>query len=384
MGSVDVVDVPSQRVESSEGDLCWLSKSAACIYGRLVPVMRFWAFSSTDSFDEISGTSRSAMSQGVLRFSSRADVGVECRQDVLVHEVAAGVGDATSLQADMVHGKGEDAESGASRGRYQTATRQDKTDEDSTGDASVAGSVGSVDVARQRVECRRLSVERDSQQSSGGVSSSSHAETPMTANGVPVTMFSSNFLLMKAATPNNSSMADAGRRPVVGEHQPRNGLVTSAVPDEERTCAIQSDGESGIAVVEVDNGWSSEDRRRFWANVGLSSSETMGAEVVGVVGNAQVTKKNDVHGVRRQVVDSAYLLAAIEFESEVDRLASNEHTRKLAAQSGGDGTSVTMFSSSFLLITADELANGRQVPNESRQTLNDHIQARRRKKRLRN
>jgi len=283
-----------------------------------------------------------------------------------------------------VHGKGEDAEPGASRGRYQTATRQDTTDEDSTGDASVAGSVVSVDVARQRVECSRLSVEKDSQQSSGGVSSSSHAETPMTANGVPVTMFSSNFLLMKAATPNNSSVADAGRRPVVGEHQPRSGLVTSAVPDEERTCAIQSDGESGIAVVEVDNGWSSEDRRRFWANVGLSSSETMGAEVVGVVGNAQVTKKNDVHGVRRQVVDSAYLLAAIEFESEVDRLASNEHTRKLAAQSGGDGTSVTMFSSSFLLITADELANGRQVPNESRQTLNDHIQARRRKKRLRN
>ena len=72
---------------------------------------------------------------------------------VLVHEVAAGVGEATSLRADMVHGKGEDAEPGASRGRYQTATRQDKTDEDSTGDASVAGSVGSVDVARQRVEC---------------------------------------------------------------------------------------------------------------------------------------------------------------------------------------------------------------------------------------
>ena len=110
----------------------------------------------------------------------------------------------------------------------------------------------------------------------------------------------------------------------------------------------------------------------------------MGAEVVGVVGNAQVTKEFDVHGVRRQVVDSAYLLAAIEFESEVDRLASNERTRKLAAQSGGHGTSVTMFSSSFLLITADELAKSRQVPNESRQALNDHIQARRRKKRLRN
>jgi len=153
VGSVDVVDVPSQRVESSEGDLCWLSKSAACIYGRQDPVLSFWASSSTDSFDEISGTSSSAMSQGVLRFSNRAGMGVECRQDVLVHEVAAGVGDATSLQADMVHGKGEDAEPGASRGRYQTATRQDKTDEDSTGDASVAGSVVSVDVARQRVEC---------------------------------------------------------------------------------------------------------------------------------------------------------------------------------------------------------------------------------------
>ena len=110
----------------------------------------------------------------------------------------------------------------------------------------------------------------------------------------------------------------------------------------------------------------------------------MDTGVVGVVGNDQVTKDYDVHGFRRQVVDNAYLLAAIEFESEVDQLASNEHTRKLAAQSGGDGTSVTMFSSSFLLITADELANGRQVPNESRQTLNDHIQARRRKKRLRN
>jgi len=182
--------------------------------------------------------------------------------------------------------------------------------------------VVSVDVAIQRVECSRLSVEGDSQQSSGGVSSSSHAETPMTANGVPVTMFSSNFLLMKADTPNNSSVVDAGRRPVAGEHQPRSGLVTSAVPDEVRACAIQSDGESGVAVVEVDNGLSSEDRRRFWANVGLSSSETMDAEVVGVVGNAQVTKENDVHGVRRQVVDSAYLLAAIEFESEANNRGS--------------------------------------------------------------
>ena len=52
-----------------------------------------------------------------------------------------------------MHGNGEDAESGASGGRYQTATRQDKTDEDSTGDASVAGSVVSVDAPSQRVEC---------------------------------------------------------------------------------------------------------------------------------------------------------------------------------------------------------------------------------------
>ena len=74
---------------------------------------------------------------------------------VLVHEVAAGVGEATSLQADMVHGKGEDAESGASRGRYQTATRQDKTDEDSTGGASVAGFVVSVG---RRVECSQGAV----------------------------------------------------------------------------------------------------------------------------------------------------------------------------------------------------------------------------------
>ena len=77
---------------------------------------------------------------------------------VLVHEVAAGVGEATSLQADMVHGKGEDAESGAPRGRYQTATRQDKIYEDSTGGASVAGSVVSVDVARRRVECSQGAV----------------------------------------------------------------------------------------------------------------------------------------------------------------------------------------------------------------------------------
>ena len=61
---------------------------------------------------------------------------------------------------------------------------------------------------------------------------------------------------------------------------------------------------------------------RLWANVGLSSSETMDAEMVGVVGNAQVTKENDVHGVRRQVVDSAYLLAAIEFESEANNRGS--------------------------------------------------------------
>jgi hypothetical protein len=115
----------------------------------------------------------------------------------------------------------------------------------------------------------------------------------------------------------------------------------------------------------------------------LLTSKRDHAEVVGVVGIAQVTKGYGVCGVRTQFVDSTYLLAAIEFESEVDRLASNENTRKLAAQSGGDGTSVTMFSSSFLLITADELAKSRQVPNESRQALSDHIQARRRKKRLR-
>ena len=83
VGSVGSADVPSQRVENSEGDLCWLSLSAACIYGRQDPVLSFWASSSTDSFDEISGTSSSAMSQGVLRFSNRADVGVECRQDCL-------------------------------------------------------------------------------------------------------------------------------------------------------------------------------------------------------------------------------------------------------------------------------------------------------------
>jgi len=58
----------------------------------------------------------------------------------------------------------------------------------------------------------------------------------------------------------------------------------------------------------------------------------MDTEVVGVVGNAQVTKEFDVHGFRRQVVDSAYLLAAIEFESEVDRLASNERTWGVTAR----------------------------------------------------
>ena len=99
----------------------------------------------------------------------------------------------------------------------------------------------------------------DSKQSSGGVSLSSHAETLLTANGVPVTTFSTNFSLMKADTSNNSSVADAGRRPFTGEHQPRSGVVTSAVTDEEGTCAIQSDGGSVVAAVEVDNGWSSED-----------------------------------------------------------------------------------------------------------------------------
>jgi len=92
----------------------------------------------------------------------------------------------------------------------------------------------------------------------------------------------------------------------------------------------------------------------------------MDTGVVGVVGNDQVTKDYDVHGFRRQVVDNAYLLAAIEFESETDRLASNNRTRTSAAQSGGDGTSVTNFPLFFLLITADEFTKSRQVPNESR------------------
>ena len=57
------------------------------------------------------------------------DASVEGRQNILVHGVAAVVVEATSLQVDMVHGKGDDAESGASRRRCQAATRQDETNE---------------------------------------------------------------------------------------------------------------------------------------------------------------------------------------------------------------------------------------------------------------
>ena len=70
-----------------------------------------------------------------------------------MHGFAAVVVEATILQVDMVHGKGDDAESGASRGRCQTATRQDETDENSIDDANFAGSVASADVPSEGVQC---------------------------------------------------------------------------------------------------------------------------------------------------------------------------------------------------------------------------------------
>jgi hypothetical protein len=110
----------------------------------------------------------------------------------------------------------------------------------------------------------------------------------------------------------------------------------------------------------------------------------MDTGVVGVVGNDQVTKDYDVHGFRRQVVDNAYLLAAIEFESETDRLASNKRTRTSAAQSGGDGTSVTNFPLFFCLSLLTSLPRAGKYPTRAgKHSMTDHIQARRRTKRLR-
>jgi len=90
------------------------------------------------------------------------DASVEGQQNVLVHGVAAVVVEATSLQVGMVHGKGDDAESGASRGRCQAATRQDETNETSidvpseaveSSDGAVVGSTTSVDVLSEGVVC---------------------------------------------------------------------------------------------------------------------------------------------------------------------------------------------------------------------------------------
>ena len=96
MCSSDLVDIPSQRVECGEGAVVGSVGSVAVVD---IPSQR-------------------------VEYN-RAAVGVECRQDVLVHEVAAGVGEAPSLQADIVHGKGADAESGTSRG--DTRLRPGKT-----------------------------------------------------------------------------------------------------------------------------------------------------------------------------------------------------------------------------------------------------------------
>ena len=164
---------------------------------------------------------------------------------------------------------------------------------------------------------------------------------------MPVVMFSSRFLLTTADSPNGSGVADSGRRPGVGKPQPGGGDGMSLVSAGGRNCAVQTVHERGVAEEVFDDDCSAEEAERY-----------------------------GVYGDGRPVVDSAYLFAAIEFEAEVDRLACNEYTRTLAAKPGVDGTSVTMFSSIFLLIKDDELA-------ESRHALNDHIQARRRKKRLR-
>jgi len=124
---------------------------------------------SADSRGVISETSGSGIIQGVHCLSKRkgTDASVEGRQNVLVHGVAAVVVEATSLQVNMVHGKGDDAESGGSRGRCQAAARQDETNETSIdvpsadvacSDGAVVGSVTSVVGPSEGVECSDGSV----------------------------------------------------------------------------------------------------------------------------------------------------------------------------------------------------------------------------------
>ena len=154
VGSVDTVDVPCADEERSDGCKDSLNASAACLFGPQYKIRSFWASSSADSKGAISETSGSGMIQGVHCLSKRegTDASAGGRQNVLVCGVAAVVVEATNLQVDMVYGKGDDAESGGSRGRCQAATRQDETSIDvpsedvESSNGAVVGSVTSVDV----------------------------------------------------------------------------------------------------------------------------------------------------------------------------------------------------------------------------------------------
>ena len=90
-------------------------------------------------------------------------------------------------------------------------------------DGAVVGSVASVVVPSVDVERSDGAVLGDDQQPLDGVFRSSYSEAQFTANGMPVIMLSSSFLLTTSDISYDSGVTSLGRMPGVDNHQPCGG-----------------------------------------------------------------------------------------------------------------------------------------------------------------
>ena len=113
-------------------------------------------------------------------------------------------------------------------------------------DGAAVGSVASVVVPIVDVGRSDGAVLGDEQQPLDGVFRSSCSEAQFTANGMPVIMFSSSFLLTTSDISYDSSVTSLGRMPGVDNHQPCGGDGTSLVPAGGRNCAVQTVHERGF------------------------------------------------------------------------------------------------------------------------------------------
>jgi len=117
-------------------------------------------------------------------------------------------------------------------------------------DGAVVGSVASADVPSESVECSDGAVvgsvgSADEPQPLDGVFRSSSSEAQFPANGMPVIMFSSSFLLTMPVSSYDSGVTSLGRMPGVDSHQPCGGDGTR--PAGGRNCAVQTVHERGLA-----------------------------------------------------------------------------------------------------------------------------------------